>query len=165
MAEIPHLTEADLKAIYFRNSPGWGDPNTAETTPEEGSAETPVTGSNNSDLNDTEDEDDSIFVVPNPIVERCVSVWCKTIMAELTKLACREHPAAPSVRNAAAREAGTLAYCAAMPQLSNRQAVTDFIACVVHGIAIGAIPGSRGTQLLYGAQVASSALPPRRKRH
>jgi hypothetical protein len=41
--------------------------------------------------------------------------------------------------------------------------IRDFIACVVHGIAIGAIPSSEGTRLLYRAQVAHSALSRGRK--
>ena len=59
---------------------------------------------------------------------------------------------------------GRLAYAATLPMLSNADCIRDFIACVVHGMAIGAIPSSEGTRLLYGAQVAHSALPGGKKR-
>jgi hypothetical protein len=164
MAETTQRTETELKAMHDRNSPGWGDPVPAERTTDAGSTEIAETESNNPAPDEQEDEDDSVYFIPNPLVQRCMSAWRKTATEELIRLASRENPDTPEARNAAAREAGTVAYCNALPPLSNRQNVTDFIACVVHGIATGLIPGVRGTQLLYGAQVANSALPPRRKR-
>jgi hypothetical protein len=56
----------------------------------------------------------------------------------------------------AARAAGE-AYRAAMPPLSSRDNCVDFIACVTHGMLIGAIHENNGTKLLYAAQVAVTA--------
>ena len=50
------------------------------------------------------------------------------------------------------------AYCGAMPDLSGYQDIRDFIACVAHGMLIGAIDAIEGPKLLYAAQVASGVL-------
>lgn len=57
----------------------------------------------------------------------------------------------------ASKEASA-AYCRAMPVLADGNCIRDFIACAAHGMVIGAIPESRGRQLLYAAQVALTAL-------
>ena len=57
----------------------------------------------------------------------------------------------------AAHEAGP-AYRKAMPPLAGYESIRDFIACTAYGILLGAIPESRGSQLLYAAQVALAAL-------
>jgi hypothetical protein len=57
-----------------------------------------------------------------------------------------------------------MAYCTAMPRLADSESIREFIACVVHGMGIGAIPSAEGTRLLYGAQVAHSALPSPKRR-
>jgi len=66
----------------------------------------------------------------------------------------------------AAKEASA-AFCRAMPVLADDKEIRNFIACAAHGMVIGAIPESKGRQLLYAAQVALSALktepkPPKR---
>jgi hypothetical protein len=53
----------------------------------------------------------------------------------------------------------SLAYRSLMPQPTTREAIQDYIACVLHGIAIEAIDEGTGTKLLYGAQIAIAALP------
>jgi hypothetical protein len=53
----------------------------------------------------------------------------------------------------------SLAYRSLMPQPTTREAIQDYIACVLHGIAIEAIDQGTGTKLLYGAQIAIAALP------
>ena len=53
----------------------------------------------------------------------------------------------------------SLAYRSSMPQPTTREAIQDYIACVLHGIAIEAIDQGTGTRLLYGAQIAIGALP------
>ena len=53
----------------------------------------------------------------------------------------------------------SLAYRSIMPQPTTREAIQDYIACVLHGIAIKAIDEGTGTKLLYGAQIAIAALP------
>src|ERR1035437_5182712 len=53
----------------------------------------------------------------------------------------------------AAHQAGP-AYCKAMPPLAGYENMRDFLACVVHGTLIEAIPQKRANQLLYAAQIA-----------
>jgi hypothetical protein len=57
----------------------------------------------------------------------------------------------------AAEKAGE-AYRAALPPLTSRDNCRDFIACVAHGILLGAIPESSAGKLLYAAQVALGAV-------
>ena len=49
------------------------------------------------------------------------------------------------------------AYRNALPYLSSPQNIDAFIACVTHGMAIGAIADKLGTKLLYAAQVATTS--------
>jgi hypothetical protein len=46
------------------------------------------------------------------------------------------------------------AYRALLPPLTSRDNCRDFIACVAHGMLLGAIPEANGGKLLYAAQVA-----------
>jgi hypothetical protein len=48
------------------------------------------------------------------------------------------------------------AYRKAMPTLSGSENIRDFIACVVRGMLIDAIPNPVGSRLLYAAQLASA---------
>lgn len=57
-----------------------------------------------------------------------------------------------------ARKAGDKAYRDAMPPLSGYQCICDFIACVAHGLAIGAIEDATAGRLLYAARAAHSIL-------
>jgi hypothetical protein len=50
------------------------------------------------------------------------------------------------------------AFHAAMPPLSGYQNICDFIACVAHGMLIGAIQHTSGTKFIYAAQVAFSTV-------
>jgi hypothetical protein len=59
---------------------------------------------------------------------------------------------------------GKIAYCSVLPRLSDPDSIQEFISCVVHGMGIGVIPSAEGTRLLYGAQVAHSALPSPKRR-
>jgi hypothetical protein len=52
----------------------------------------------------------------------------------------------------------SIAYRRAMPSLSGPDNIRDFIACVAHGMLIGAIRDTDGARLLYAAQVARGAL-------
>jgi hypothetical protein len=94
-----------------------------------------------------------VYPIQNLAVEVCVGCFHQTAREQL------DLKVAPEL----AKEFGCIAYCNALPKLSDRESVRDFIACVVHGMAVGIIPGSDGTRLLYGAQVAQSALPPVRR--
>jgi hypothetical protein len=55
------------------------------------------------------------------------------------------------------------AYRAEMPIATNREQIQDYIACVLHGLAIGAIDQDLSTKLLYGAQISIGALPKQAK--
>jgi hypothetical protein len=90
-----------------------------------------------------------VYPIPNIAVEACFSAWTTILQQQMEKKASPE----------AAAQVGRLAYCAALPRLTDADCIREFIACVVHGMAIGAIPSTEGTRLLYGAQVAHSALP------
>ena len=180
MAEETQHLQAEIEPLSDKDCLGWGDPDLDKLLNAGVSTETPesesalyqtarLAGAHNLDIEipfTTEDgtEDAPISFIPNLAVTRCISVWGNAIREELRILSRQGGSWDPKATAAMIRENAALAYCAAMPQLSNRQAVTDFIASVVHGMAIGAIPGARGTQLLYGAQVANSAFPPRKKR-
>jgi hypothetical protein len=52
---------------------------------------------------------------------------------------------------------GAEAYRKAMPALSGRENIRDFIACVGHGMLTGVFPASETTRLLYAAQVAQGS--------
>jgi hypothetical protein len=57
-----------------------------------------------------------------------------------------------------ARKSSNKAYRDAMPPLSGYQSICDFIACVAHGLAIGAIEDATASRLLYAARAAHSIL-------
>jgi hypothetical protein len=59
----------------------------------------------------------------------------------------------------AAREAAAAAYRETMPALSGSHNIADFIACVGHGLVLGAIPANDAARLIYAAQVAHTANP------
>ena len=84
----------------------------------------------------------------NPAIARCAKAWEKAHRAEL------EHSGSATD---AAGKAGQ-AYRAALPPLTSRDNCRDFIACVAHGILLGAIPESSAGKLLYAAQVALGAV-------
>ena len=88
-----------------------------------------------------------------PIPHLAVEVCCGYYISTIQELREKKH------NEDAVSRAGQIAYCSVLPRLSDSETIRDFIACVVHGMAIGAIPSSEGTRLLYGAQVAHSALP------
>jgi len=54
--------------------------------------------------------------------------------------------------------AGAKAYRDALPPLSGYANIRDFIACVAHGMLVEAFRHNEVKQLLYAAQVATSAL-------
>jgi hypothetical protein len=100
-------------------------------------------------------EEANIYPVPNLAVEICLQAYTSTMQEQIGK----------GIKGADVEQFSRLAYAATLPMLSNADCIRDFIACVVHGMAIGAIPSSEGARLLYGAQVAHSALPGGKKRH
>jgi hypothetical protein len=50
------------------------------------------------------------------------------------------------------------AYRAALPPLTNRENCRDFVACIAHGILLGAVDDKNSGKLLYAAQVALAAV-------
>ena len=53
--------------------------------------------------------------------------------------------------------AAAAAYRRTLPTLWGLENIRNFIACVAHGMAIGAIEGAAACRLLYAAQVAKNA--------
>jgi hypothetical protein len=90
-------------------------------------------------------EADKTATVPeNPAIARCLSALIRAYKEGKAK-------------NQSDYESSDLAHRAyrkAMPRLSGYDNIRDFIACVAHGMLIGAIDGDDGTRLLYAAQVA-----------
>ena len=85
-------------------------------------------------------------------IKRCCAAWQRAYNAHLEG---KEGCGFDKIN--AAHEAGP-AYRKAMPPLAGYESIRDFIACTAYGILLGAIPESRGSQLLYAAQVALAAL-------
>ena len=80
----------------------------------------------------------------NPAVFRCCQKWEKAYQEAIDDK--EDDDVAASRANCAYREA--------MPPLDGTRNVRNFIACVTHGLMIGAIDGSDYTRLLYAIQVA-----------
>jgi len=83
-------------------------------------------------------------VPENPAIARCLSAWAR---------AYKEEKAIKNDHYEAVRK-GNHGYRKAMPRLSGYENIRDFIACVAHGMLIGAIDWDYSTKLLYAAQVA-----------
>lgn len=95
-----------------------------------------------------------IYPEPNLAVEICCGNYSRLVEEKTSEDSSAE----------AIAKVGRAGYCGVLPRLNDGESIRDFIACVVHGMAIGVIPSTEGTRLLYGAQVAHSALPGGRKR-
>src|ERR1700746_657523 len=90
---------------------------------------------------------DSSPALENTAVAHCCEVW------ERTRRQARE--AGNSI--VISRVAGHKAFQKSLPPLSGLQNIENFIACVAHGMLIGAILSQYGSRLLYAAQVAMAA--------
>ena len=84
----------------------------------------------------------------NPAIARCTEAWDEAYNEQIEE---------DESEYGAAKIAGE-AYRAALPPLTSRDNCRDFIACVAHGILLGAIPESSAGKLLYAAQVALGAV-------
>jgi hypothetical protein len=84
----------------------------------------------------------------NPAISRCAEAWDEAYNEQMEE---------DEDEYGAAKIAGE-AYRAALPPLTSRDNCRDFIACVAHGILLGAIPESSAGKLLYAAQVALGAV-------
>ena len=88
---------------------------------------------------------DPLDSVPKSIaVVRCTESWTRTAMKEI----------AAGTDVVTARKVANDSYRMAMPPLVGFANIRDFIACVTHGVLIGAIQSKDSTKLLYAAQVA-----------
>jgi hypothetical protein len=94
-----------------------------------------------------------IYPVPNLAVEHCTTAFMQAA----------EKATAEGRSTDLCRKAAQLAYALTIPPLTGADSIGDFIACVTHGMLLGAISGSDATRLLYAAQVAHSAFPKRKK--
>jgi hypothetical protein len=90
---------------------------------------------------------DSSPALENAAVAHCCEVW------ELT----RRQALNAGNSTVVARVAAHKAFQKSLPPLTGLENIRNFIACVAHGILIGAILGSDGARLLYAAQVAKGA--------
>ncbi len=82
-----------------------------------------------------------------PAIALCAKAWEDAFRAQLEQ---------DGDEDDAITEAGK-AYRAALPPLNCRDDCRDFIACVAHGMLLGAIPENNAGKLLYAAQVACSS--------
>jgi hypothetical protein len=90
---------------------------------------------------------------PKAALRRCCSAWQRAFDAFMEK--CNgDNP----VDNIFAAKDASVAYCSAMPMLAGQDGVRDFLACVAHGILIGAIPKEKSSQLLHAARVTLASI-------
>ena len=90
---------------------------------------------------------DSSPALENAAVAHCCEVW------ELTRREARDAGNSVIVSRVAAHKA----FQKSLPPLTGLENIQNFIACVAHGMLIGAILSSDGARLLYAAQVAMAA--------
>jgi hypothetical protein len=90
----------------------------------------------------------SSTIPENPAIARCRAAGQRAYQAGL----------ADGKSKFYASQDGAEAYRHAMPPLSGQENISDFIACVAHGMLIKAIDESSVTKLLYAAQVASTSV-------
>ena len=86
-------------------------------------------------------------------VKRCCAAWQRAYNTTYANSK-REHYGALQD----ASEAAHTAYCNAMPLLADYDGIRAFMACLSHGILIGAVPLEKCGQLSYAAQFALSTV-------
>jgi hypothetical protein len=85
--------------------------------------------------------------VDNPAVARCCAAYASAEQAAKDKGKGEIYSALMAIK----------AFRKALPPLAGNQNISDFIACVAHGLLIGAFDGANAARLLYAAQVAHTA--------
>jgi len=80
----------------------------------------------------------------NPAIARCCAAWQLRLEFERSRGKGSGDAACCADRS----------FCDAMPALDHGDSIRDFIACTAYGMLTDKISGSKGTQLLYAAQVA-----------
>ena len=96
---------------------------------------------------------------PKAALHRCCAAWQRAFNAYM-----KDADPKNSMESTWAAKDASVAYRNAMPLLAGYEGARDFVACVAHGILIGAIPENNAGQLLYAAQVALATIPHERKR-
>jgi hypothetical protein len=91
---------------------------------------------------------------PKAALRRCCAAWQRAFDGYMQPIKRKD-----STDELFAAMAAATAYCNAMPMLAGADGVRDFLACVAHGILIGAIQREKSSQLLYAAQVALGTIP------
>src|SRR5580698_1457669 len=89
---------------------------------------------------------------PKVALRRCCAAWQRAFNAYM------EHSKGDNIDKIFAARDASEAYCNAMPVLAGQQGVRDFLACVTHGILIGAIPREKSSQLLQAARVTLASV-------
>ena len=95
---------------------------------------------------------------PKAALRRCCAAWQRAFNAYM-----KDADPENSMESTWAAKDASVAYRNAMPLLAGYEGARDFVACVAHGILIGAIPENNAGQLLYAAQVALATIPHERK--
>jgi len=91
---------------------------------------------------------DNIDLAPEyscPAIDRCCKAW----------YAAFQKAQAAGTNPVSVRLRANEAYRFAMPPLNSVQNIKDFMACVVHGIMVGAIVDERGNRWIQAARVAA----------
>jgi hypothetical protein len=86
-------------------------------------------------------------------VKRCCAAWQRAYDATMSGSTDTD-----SSEHYDALRAAKKAYCDAMPFLLDYQGICAFMACLSHGIVIGAVPPEKSGRLTYNAQVALSTI-------
>jgi len=89
---------------------------------------------------------------PKAAIRRCCAAWQRAFNAYVEQRGKGDG----LDKIFAAKDAGE-AYCNAMPMLAGQDGVRDFLACVAHGILIGAIPHQKSCHLIAAARVTLAA--------
>jgi hypothetical protein len=95
---------------------------------------------------------------PKTAIRRCCAAWQRAFNAYVEQRGKGDG----LDKLFAAIDAGE-AYCNAMPMLAGQDGVRDFLACVAHGILIGAIPHEKSSHLIAAARVTLAANQRERK--
>jgi len=96
---------------------------------------------------------------PKAALRRCCAAWQRAFNAYMKDA---------DPENSMGEHLGRQGRERGLPQrhalLAGYEGARDFVACVAHGILIGAIPENKAGQLLYAAQVALATIPHERKK-
>jgi hypothetical protein len=84
----------------------------------------------------------------NPAIAQCCKAWLRAFDKGMAEKDNRVYAAFIAGKD----------YRRAIPPLAGEESIRNFIACVAHGMLIGAVTGADATKLLYAAQVALAAV-------